>query len=94
MDGKTFFETGRLILRHRQASVFQGIPYVLIANQEDGTIHYEYLVRIFRENAQDLLLINTSLDHYPQEISKEYFKAMFRPEDLEKIVSYINSCSL
>jgi pimeloyl-ACP methyl ester carboxylesterase len=91
MDAQTFFETGRLILRNHHSCVFHDLPYVLIANPNDTTIRYDYIVRRFRENTDRLLVVETSIDHYPGEISKSYFQERFAAADLERVSAFVRS---
>jgi pimeloyl-ACP methyl ester carboxylesterase len=91
MDAQTFFKTGRLILRNHHRCVFHDIPYILIANPNDTTIRYDYIVRRFRENTDRLLVVETSIDHYPEQISKSYFQERFAADDLERVSAFVRS---
>jgi pimeloyl-ACP methyl ester carboxylesterase len=89
MDAQTFFETGRLILKNHHRCRFHDLPYVLIANPNDKTICYDYIVRRFRENADRLLVVETAIDHYPEEISKRYFQERFGAGDLDRVSAFV-----
>jgi pimeloyl-ACP methyl ester carboxylesterase len=89
MDARTFFQTGRLILRNHQHCVFHDRPYVLIVNPKDTTISYDYVVGRFRKNTDRLLVVETSIDHYPEELSKSYFSERFAAEDLDRIMAFV-----
>jgi pimeloyl-ACP methyl ester carboxylesterase len=90
MDGKTFFETGKLILRSQEPCTFQDFPYVLILSKKDTTINNNYLVERFRENAKNLLILETTIDHFPRELTKEYFYERFDREDMGRWLAFIN----
>jgi pimeloyl-ACP methyl ester carboxylesterase len=89
MDGQTFFETGRMILSGRHACPFHDLPYVLIVNRDDTTIDFEYTTRRFRDNAANLLIVETKIDHYPQEISKEYFRERIGCDEIDRIAAFL-----
>jgi len=89
MDAQTFFETGRLILRNHHSSPFHDLPYILIANPNDTTIRYDYILSHFRERAARLLVVETSLDHYPDEITKEYLRERFGQDDLDRVSAFL-----
>ena len=89
MDGRTFFETGRMILNGRHSSMFHDLPYVLIVNRDDTTIDFEYTTRRFRDSAAKLLIVETKIDHYPREISKEYFRERIGPDQIDRIAAFL-----
>ena len=88
-DAQTFFETGRLILRNHHRCAFHDLPYVLIANPNDTTIRFDYIVRRFRESADRLLVVETEIDHYPDELSKSYFQERFGRNNLERVSAFV-----
>jgi len=94
MDSRTFFETGRLILRNHHHCVFHDLPYVLIVNPKDKTIRYDYVVKSFRENANRLLVVETAIDHYPEVLSKSYFSDRFGAGDLERIIAFVHNSGI
>ncbi len=89
MDGQTFFETGRMILRGRHPCVFHDLPYVLIVNRDDTTIDFEYTTERFRANAARLLVVETTIDHYPREISREYFRERIGQDEIDRISAFL-----
>ncbi len=90
MDGRTFFAVGRLILSRRHRPMVRDCPHVLILNPKDRTIRYEYVLRVFRDRAMDLLVLQTGLDHYPLSARKSYFQENFPEEDLRRIVEFLS----
>lgn len=90
MDGQTFFETGRLILKGRHSHFFHDLPYVLIVNRDDTTIDFEYTTRRFRDSAARLLIVETTIDHYPKEISKEYFEERIGRDEIDRIAGFFH----
>ncbi|MBN1272950.1 MAG: hypothetical protein JXB26_11840 [Candidatus Aminicenantes bacterium] len=91
MDPKTFFKTGKLILNGNEEFMVQNLPYVLIANPEDTTIKYEYLLKTFQDNVSNLLICNTNIEHFPQTICKEYFAERFSLSQIKEIKSFLNN---
>jgi hypothetical protein len=90
IDGRTFFETAKIILKDQSKYTFHDIPYVLVANKNDRTVNFEYLYETLSQNVSKLLVINTEMDHYPRDTSKAYFKKMVPEEIFEKITAYFN----
>ena len=90
MDGRTFFETGRIIFKRKIGFPFQDLPHVLILNPEDTTIRYEYALKRFSENVEDLCVLHIDMDHYPQNPTKEYFQKKFRAENIKRINAFLN----
>jgi len=89
MDGQTFFETGRMILNGRHSCFFHDLPYILIVNRDDTTIDFEYTTRRFRDSAASLLIVETKIDHYPQEITKEYFRERIGRHEIDRVAAFL-----
>ena len=90
MDGKTFFQTARLILHNNHGIKFHEKPYILIINKDDNTIKYDYCLQTFRENVDDLFVLHSEIDHYPEDLSKKYIQERFSPEDIPKAIDFLN----
>jgi pimeloyl-ACP methyl ester carboxylesterase len=90
VDGRTFFETAYLIFSHKDGGQFQDLPYVLMANKDDQTVNYDYIYKTFTENVKKLLVVDTTIEHYPAEITKAYFKEKIIEEDIQKILSFVS----
>jgi len=90
MDGRTFFAVSRLILRRRHEACFQDRPHILILNPEDSTIRYDYALRAFAENVRELFVVHTSLEHYPVNPDKRYFRMHLPEEDIRRMVDFLN----
>jgi len=90
IDGRTFFETARLLLRDTGDHEFLDLPYVLLANEHDRTVDFELLVNAFTKNVEDLLVISIEgIDHYPQDLSKEYFQEKVPQEVIQQVVKFL-----
>jgi len=91
MDPGTFFRTGKLILEHRAPFPFRNKPTALILSDQDGTIANDRVREAFAKNLPELLIVNTSLEHYPVRLDKEHFRGRFPPADIERIVRFFES---
>lgn len=91
MDPKTFFKTSKLILNGNERFMVQDLPYVLVANPQDSTIKYEYLLKTFRNNINKLLICKTDIEHFPQKICKQYFAERFSEDQIKKITAFLNN---
>jgi len=89
MDGRTFFDTARLILNQSDGARFQALPHVLILNPADTTIRADYCERMFEERVKDLCLVRTDLDHYPVDPSAEYFRSRFPRGEMDRIMAFL-----
>jgi len=92
MDGTTFFQAGKLILHNHLPCPFHDVPYVLIINENDNTIRYEYILELFKNNIENLFILNTNLDHYPEILTKDYFKRHFTENNMNSILQFLNVC--
>lgn len=91
MEGRTFFETARIILSHRQPCRFHNQPYVLILSQTDKTVKNNPLLKAFRENIERLKVVQAGIDHYPVEISPDYFESRFPQEEIMDIIGFFGA---
>ena len=74
LDSRTFFKTAALILEHKAEANFKDLPHILMANKNDNTLDYDYIIKTFTKNINLLLVVNTTIDHFPLELTKTYFK--------------------
>jgi hypothetical protein len=91
MDGKTFFETARWILHMNHGVRFHKKPYILIINKDDKTIKYDYCHQVFQDNAEELFVLNSTIDHFPEDLSKNYIQERFDTGDIQRLIAFINS---
>jgi hypothetical protein len=90
MEGRTFFETARIILTHRKLCPFQNLPHVLILGHSDRTIKNEPLLEFFEKNIDRLKVVRADVDHYPVEVSESYFQARLSEEDMQDIIVFFD----
>jgi pimeloyl-ACP methyl ester carboxylesterase len=91
MDGRTFFDTARIILNQSDGTRFHPLPHVLVLNPRDKTIRSGYCRARFERTVADLFLIETDLAHYPVEPTCEHFEKRFDPEDLSRAREFLES---
>lgn len=94
---KTFLGTAKCLIENEEEPVFnQNIPYVLAVNKEDATVNAEEIVKLFEKNIinESLLIIYTNIEHYPLNISKEYFQERLKSNQIEEIVQWANALFL
>jgi len=90
MDGRTFFETARIILRHSEPCPFHELPYVLIISSSDKTIKNDPLLKLFPKNVENLKVLEVDTDHYPLDISPDYFRERIPEDKIRDIVLFVN----
>jgi pimeloyl-ACP methyl ester carboxylesterase len=88
MEGRTFFETARIILSHRQPRGFHKRPHVLILSHSDRTIKNDPLLKFFQENVDRLKVVHVGIDHYPPEVTEDYFESRFPQKDIRDIIVF------
>lgn len=93
MEGRTFFETARIILTHRQPCLFQDLPHVLILSLSDRTIKNGPLLELFKQKVDRLKVVQAGFDHYPLEVSEDYFETRFPREDIQDIICFFDGGS-
>ena len=91
MDGRTFFDTARIILNQSDGARFHPLPHVLVLNPRDATVRSDFCLAYFRRKVSDLCLVETDLDHYPVEPTREYFEARFDPDDLTRAREFLEA---
>jgi hypothetical protein len=65
-------------------------PYALVANKNDKRVSYYENLRLFRENVNDLLAVDTTVDHFPDFMTKEYFQTNISKEAVEKMMGWLD----
>ena len=93
MEGRTFFETARIILTHRQPCRFQDLPHVLILSHSDRTIKNGPMLELFEEKIDRLKVVRAGIEHYPLEVSQDYFQSRFAREDIHDIIVFFGGQS-
>jgi pimeloyl-ACP methyl ester carboxylesterase len=93
MEGRTFFETARIILTYRKPIRLQNLPHVLIISHSDRTIKNGPLLDLFEKNVNRLKVVRADFDHYPLEVSEDYFQTRFPQEDMQDIIVFFRGQS-
>jgi pimeloyl-ACP methyl ester carboxylesterase len=91
VDARTYFETADLILSDRGDHELQAFPHVLIGNKDDRTVNWDYILRVFTEIGERLLVVNTTMEHWPAVMTKEYFRSQIPEEDIKRIHDFVSS---
>lgn len=91
MDPHTYFKTAHILLGYNKEVKLRNMPYVLMVNRNDDTIKIEKVVGFFKDRAEDLLVIDTDVEHYPDNPTEDYFRRNIKYEDIKKSLSFINS---
>lgn len=92
IDGKAFFETFKIILSTPlHEKLHNTIPHVLFINHQDKTLNSVYVESIFREKIPKLLVIENTLPHFPDDLSKEFFESELHPDLISKTVSFLKT---
>lgn len=90
IDPKTFFKITRVLMNYQKKPKFHKLPYFLIGNFADQTINFASVVEIFIKNVHELHITSEPIDHYPKNLTKEYFVTRIPKEDISKMILCIN----
>jgi len=91
INPRTFFKTAKILIEHDGNHTFQKKPYVLIINKDDQTIKAEEIIKSFNENIKIGIVLHTSAEHFPKDISKKYFQKNIEPSEIKKFVTFTQS---
>lgn len=73
IDAKTFIDLGKFLLTYTEEPKLKNIPYAVLMNKNDYTINYKKIYEFFMETPEKVILMETDMDHYPADLSEEYF---------------------
>jgi pimeloyl-ACP methyl ester carboxylesterase len=91
IDGKTFLDTARLLLKNNENCHFHNLPYALIVNKDDVRVKYVYLSKLFRDNIKRLLIVDTTIEHYPKRsLLKSYFTTKFPQDEVKEVIEFFD----
>ncbi|MDD5547554.1 MAG: hypothetical protein PHN74_01445 [Candidatus Pacebacteria bacterium] len=91
IDARTFFETAKFILKDKKFPVFQDKPYVLVVNKKDLTIFSDKTISFFKKKANNLEIIFSTSEHYPQHMTKEYFQKHISEKEVGRMREFLES---
>lgn len=89
VDPTTFFKIALEILRTKEV-VFQNKPYVLIINPNDETVDARPITKKFGELGNRCYTAITTSDHFPEEISKRYFRKHVPEHEIGNILTFMS----
>lgn len=89
IDPRTFFTTASMILSQDAEPDLHALPHVLLINPADRTIDFETVSGWFQARARDLLVLETTVDHYPRELTKEYFEERISRDQIASIFRFV-----
>lgn len=86
---KTFFETAEKIMTEKRIVAFHKKPTVLFINSQDRTVRADFTRKIFEKTAARLLVIDTTVEHFPKELSKEYFDSHIPTNTIPRVLTFL-----
>jgi hypothetical protein len=91
IDPKTFFKVTRILMNYHKNPKFHKLPHFLIGNFTDDMINFASVVEIFVKNVDKLQIISEPVDHFPKNLTKEYFVTMIPKENILKMINYTSN---
>lgn len=88
VHARTFLKTAQVILENTDPPKFHDLPYALAINPSDCTVNYDQLVNTFRRGVSSLHLVHTQVDHYPKDMTPNYFKERIKSEDIWGMIDW------
>ena len=89
IDPRTFFAVMGLLMSYHKNPKFHTLPHFLVGNFEDKTIRFQRVVEIFIKNLHELHIISEPIDHYPKDLTKNYFKARIPSGHIHRMLACI-----
>jgi hypothetical protein len=90
MNRFAFFKTAKLIFNNKEIPKFHSLPYVLVINENDWVIKPEYVEEIFKKKIKRCKIVKTPISHYPNDLSKAYFKRNLPDATLQEIANFLD----
>lgn len=90
IDPRTFFETALLIITNHKAC-WADKPYILLANKTDDRVCYQDILKQFKANCKELLVVDETIDHFPNDLSKHYFMTHIGKDSIEKTIEWLKN---
>ncbi len=87
IDSRTFFTVLKLLMNYKKNPTFHNLPYFLIGNFADQTINFNRVVEVFVKNINELHIASEPIDHYPKNLTKEYFQSRIPKEHISRIIA-------
>ena len=88
LDPKTMLKASYLVLTYKETINFHNLPHVLVANENDNTINYQYMENLFKHKVESLLILHTDINHFPEDISPQYFESHMSTQTLDSVVDF------
>ncbi len=89
IDCKTFFAVAGLLMTYKKNPKFHNLPHFLIGNFADKTINFDRVVEVFIKNLHELHVASEPIDHYPKDLTKNYFKTRIPEDHIHRMLACI-----
>jgi hypothetical protein len=63
---------------------------LIVINPDDDTVDSKNLLDICVRHISDLTVVQTTIEHYPTDMSKEYFMSQITPENIDVLKKFIS----
>lgn len=90
IDCHTFFTVMKILLSYTKQPKFHELPYFLIGNFADKTINFDSVVEIFIKNLREIHIASEPIDHYPKNLTKDYFRIRIPAEHISRVIGCMN----
>lgn len=91
ISARTFFRTAEIIFNDSISCAYPDFPYVLMINKNDTTIDCNFISEKFHENVNKLLIVETTIDHFPKDLSAQSFKDKIEADKVNDILSFLST---
>ena len=58
-------------------------------NKNDNKISYKEVTSLFKKNVDDLLIVDTDIKHFPDDMSLNYFKQQLNSRSINSIFKWL-----
>ncbi len=87
IDPGTFFTVIEMLMNYKKYPTFHNLPYFLIGNFTDNIIDFSLVLKVFAENLHELHIISDPIDHFPKDLSKNYFESHIPKEHIHRMIA-------
>lgn len=89
IDPKAFFDALGIILMTKKVSLASRKPVCLIVNRDDAVVSTPVVKETFITSYPRLLILETTMDHYPANITQSHFERHFPKKMIDRIESFL-----
>lgn len=89
IDPHAYFSIGRQLLKTKNIIPRNDKPTVLMISKNDEMVNYERTKKAFKDNVDNLKVIETTLSHFPRKTSEDLIRQNINKNTVKEIESFL-----